>query len=376
MSAIPSQREIRGIVQDMKDGNMDTNLRFGRKPQWDQETKKMFILTLLEGKIPIDPISVSNKNKKDRVINGNNRLRAIASFVNNEYCVECLQDDVIHYYYYSEIPETIRQIAKRFNRSHVLTHDQRMAFDRHNIHLNVRNNLNENDEIHWYRTMNKNMKPHTEGQLLTTILCCPDTDNKPFVDSFFKRFPQIKSRFGETEHPDDNDSVGIRLSEKFDIDINLSDEDNKDKRETAMLSLAQIHNLVVNGHSYDNGFKGEFDEATANINYNQFLEILEMMDMTDDFKDYLHSYPSSRSFVPNIWTAPFLLGNIAWTIANKKQDGIDAWNKFLDGCTRDRIENTYIAGDEMTSRRKMKNSSGRKYEVAWECVYQWYSERE
>lgn len=378
----PTIRELRVIVQDLKDGRIDTNTRFGRKPQWKDEHKKKFIETLLEGNIPVDAVSVSAVDGIDRCINGNNRMRAILSFANNEYGIDVVEEGDggrVHTYYYSAVPDFERNNPRRNRFCHVLPVGIKSTFDRYPMHMNIRRGLTEEDEVHWYTSMNKNMKRHTPGQILLTTLCVPDDETVPFVDTLIAAFPQIKPRINMPSAEGDSASVGIRLAELFDVDVDVVDERGFDKNEDTLLSLACVHNLIATGKPYDHGFKGEFDRDIVNENYRKLMSVFDGLSFSEEMRNYFkESASSSKKFLPKVWSAAFVLGPIAWSIANGKEGAVDIWRAFLEYAHEERFELTYITGDEhsrdaLTKRRRLPDSSATKYSIAWDRVLQWYT---
>lgn len=369
-------REIGDIVQHLRSGRIDTSTRFGRKPQWKDDQKKKFIETLLEGNIPVDAVSISQVSGIDRCINGNNRMRALLDFAENRYGIDILDEEGHkHVYYYSVIPEFERANPKRNRTAHILPDLIREAFDRYPLHMNVRNNLTESQEVDWYRKMNKNMAPHSPGQILVTILCNPDEDNETFVTSMLTKFPQVKVRVNEPITDEDAEQPGGILADLFGVDIDILDTENKDKKEYTIMSIACIHNLMVNGKPYHNGFQGTFDEATVEANYEKLMEIFEDLTFSEETKEYFREGVSSgKKFLPTVWSPSFMLGPIAWSIATNKPDAVRVWGQFLTDVTQQKFEDTYIMGvtdddkNEFTKRRKMADSSPRKYEIAWERV--------
>lgn len=380
----PMIREMRVIIQDLREGRINTNTRFGRKPQWKIDQSKKFIETLLEGSIPVDAISISSVGGIDRCINGNNRMRAILSFANNEFGVEAKEsehDERPYTYYYSAVPEFEATNSRRSRFCKVLPTTVKNVFDRYPMHMNIRNGLTEQEETTWYTTMNKNMKRHTPGQILVTTMCVPDEKSAPFVDSLIVMFPQVKPRISLPVDENDADSVGVRLAEVFDIDIDIIDQHGNDKNEATLLSIACIHNLVVNGHPFDERFKGDFDHDRMISNYHKLFQVFNGIELSYDVLSYFKESASSlKKFLPKIWSPSFLLGPIAWSIATEKDNAVQIWRTFLENSTENLFEVTYITGegddrDALTKRRKMTDSSVQKYSIAWERVLQWYASR-
>ena len=380
----PMIREMRVIIQDLRDGRINTNTRFGRKPQWKIDQNKKFIETLLEGSIPVDAISISAVDGIDRCINGNNRMRALLSFANNEFGIEAketFEDERPYTYYYSTVPEFEATNSRRSRFCKVLPTNIKNAFDRYPMHMNIRNGLTEQEEALWYTTMNKNMKRHTPGHILVTTLCVPDEKSAPFVDSLIVMFPQVKPRINLPVHETDVESVGISLAEVFDVDIDVLDQRGNDKNEDTLLAIACIHNLMVNGKPFDERFKGEFQHDQMIANYRSLLQVFDGIGLSHDLLNYFKESASTvKKFLPKIWSPSFLLGPIAWSIANNKENAVHIWRTFLENATETLFETTYITGegddrDVLTKRRKMADSSPTKYSIAWERVLQWYATR-
>jgi hypothetical protein len=210
-------------------------------------------------------------------------------------------------------------------------------------------------------------------------MCVPDEDTAPFVETLISAFPQVKPRINVPSSEDDDTSIGVRLAELFDVDVDVVDEHGLDKNEDTLLSLACIHNLIATGKPYDHGFKGEFDRATTLANYDKLMSVFEGLEFADETKNYFkESASSSKKFLPKVWSSAFVLGPIAWSIANGKEQAVDIWKAFLRGANEARFELTYITGDEhdrdaLTKRRRLPDSSWTKYSTAWEKVVEWYA---
>ena len=378
----PINRPIRHVIQDLNDDRIYTKTSFGRKPQWKNEHKKKFIETLLEGNVPVDSISISHVGNSDRCINGNNRMRAILSFSRNEFGVDVLdgsEDKRVYTYYYSDVPEIERNNPRRNRFCKVLPSAIKDTFDQYPINMNIRYGLTEKEEVDWYKNMNKNIMPHKKGHILLTQLCHPEDEEKPFVDSLFSNFPQLKSRLSIPSSSEDDNSVGFTLVDLFDVGFEVIDVDGHDKNEETLKAIACIHNLVSTGKTYDGEFQGDFNLARMQDNYAKLMNVFEGIEFSENTLNYFkESCSAQKKFLPKIWSPSFLLGPVAWSIANNKENAIEVWKRFIQNCSKELIELTYIEGDEttcdeLTKRRKQSDSSLTKYSTAWEKVLQWYN---
>jgi hypothetical protein len=309
-------------------------------------------------------------------------MRAILSFSKNEFGVDVLdgsEDKRIHTYYYSAVPEIEINNPRRNRFCHVLPQAVKDTFDQYPINMNIRYGLTKREEVDWYKNMNKNIMRHTKGHILLTQLCLPDDETQPFVDSLIYNFPQIKPRLSIAASPEDDTSVGFTLVELFDVGFDVVDVDGYDKNEEVLKAIACIHNLISTGKTYDGEFQGDFNLLKTNDNYVKFMNVFEGIVFSEHTLNYFKESSSlQKKFLPKIWSPSFLLGPIGWSIANNKENAIEVWRGFLQNCSKELIELTYIEGDETTSdeltkRRKKADSEISKYSSAWDKVLQWYN---
>ncbi len=369
--AAPVERELRSVIQDLRDSIIDTNLRYGRKNQWKPDQQKRYIIALLTGKLRTDPVAISRRSGvtkgSDRAVNGNNRFRTKLAFVSNKFGVESLSADPkdlrMHTYYYSEIPSSEMEKPRRRNLVHVLPDAIRMKFDRYPVLFTIREGLSEKDEIQWYKELNTSTVVHTEGHLLKAMIC-DETD--PFVNPFLSTFPVIKPIIGEAITDEDDDSLGTFLQELVGCSPELSDE--RDVKEQSLISLAVIYNLLVNGHGYDDRFRGEFSADNLKRNSQTMREIFERVSCSIDFKTEWVSPVNKKPFQMRIWSARYILGPMAWSIATNQPGAVDIWVAFLNQARSGSVDAKWL-----TPLAQMSGKSDEKadtYKTIWKFITQ------
>ena len=331
----PVERELRAVITDLRDGVIDTNLRYGRKQQWKSGQQQRYIIALLEGKVRTDPVAISRRPGivvgSDRAVNGNNRFRTKRAFVDNGFGVEMRSSDPddhrLHTYYYDTIPAFETGNPRRRNLVHVLPTSVRLKFDRYPILFTIREGLSEREEIAWYEELNTNTVVHSEGHLLKARIC---NSEDPFVNPFLATFPVIKSSINEPIVDADVESLGSFLTEIAGYQPELMDE--RDKKEHALLSLAIIYNLLVNGMPYDGKFHGEFSNDNLVRNVQKMRDILTRALCSEEFKTEWASPVNRKPFQTRFWSARYLLGAMAWSIATNQPGVADIWVNFLGLC--------------------------------------------
>lgn len=337
---LPSPRELRNVVQDLRSGRIFTGTRFGRKQQWKLEQSQRYINTLLEQRFQVDAISISritiNGRTVDRAINGNNRLRSILKFVNNEFGIHHEVNGRTHIFYYDRVPETVLEKPSQRNIAHVLPSEYKNAFDNFSILFNSREGLTEAEEIEWYKELNTNMVSHTDGHLLISELCIPSEVN----DLFLETFPSMKSRIGVEPSDSDVDSLGTFLEELSGVTPNPLDE--TDKKEEIVLGLAIIFNLILNGHTYEKGFKGEVNRNILERNCELIRDVFRRSSISEEMLEEFDSRVSRKQFQQRFWQPRYLLGPIAWSIATQQPGASEVWVQFLSQCRSGTIERVYL----------------------------------
>lgn len=352
---------IRQFVGDYIAGRYNFKLPFQRKPQWKQSEKSEWIRALLMG-ILMDPLSISLRGRHKRGINGGNRARATVDYTLNRFPMDITYHGTTYHLWFSEVPNQYREgRTARFH--NVLPAEFREAkFLDRDLHLNIRQNLTDHEEVEWYENMNRNMKSHTKGQLLVSKLCKEIDD--PFVVSILELFPVLKTRIQMPLSDFDENALGVHLADIFNIEPNPMDE--RDIREDYVLALATYVNLLANGRPYNDGFVGECDTSVVRRNVDTLLEIFDGLPISEGMYSEFHSPSSSKKqFIPKIWAPSYLLGPICWSIGKQKENVIQVWRSFITRCAPNTIASTYL--DE-TDDAHLDDTSVRKYETAWNNV--------
>jgi hypothetical protein len=368
--AVPMPIAIRTVIQDMESGRIDTSLRFGRKNQWKTEQRQRYILRLLEGRFHPDPVAISRKiiggRRVDRAINGNNRFRCVRDFRANRFGVPVKDDGGrTHTIYYSEIPAEELERSGRSAFVHVLPPVHRDAFDDYPLLFNVREGLTEQDEISWYQELNTNMVAHSPGHILVARLCA-ETENS-IISRMLATFPVIKTRIGEPAGPNDEESLGAYLIERSGAVFNIMDE--RDKRENLLLSHTILFNLLANGNTFDEKFRGqEPDEETLERTCTAMRRILDTAVLSDDLIDEWRGAARMKPYQPLFWYPPYLLGPMAWSLATQQPGASDKWIRFLSRCVGGTIDAAYM--NEMREKKYDDLKVG-KYSEAYEAMAAW-----
>lgn len=354
--AIMERIPIRHLVADVSAGRYQLNLPFQRKPQWKLSMKQKWIIDLILGGQP-DGLAVSRRGNISRGINGANRIRAIISFVNNQYSIPIGK----YLVWFSAIPQEHADGKKR-NIQKVLSHDARERLLEFRIGATIRNGLNDAEEIKWYRDMNVNMVAHSKGQILVSELFGQECR---FSENVLRVFPVLKDRFNLAYDPEDDDSLGTFLAEKLGVQANPMHED--DIKEYFTMTIANIFNLLVNGKTYDAGWAGAMDTDVMRGNAYIFRAIFEDLELSPQFQAELVSPSDSkkRKFVPNAWICSYLLGPIAWSIGNLRPNVVATWRDFLSRCNANTIFTTY---QDEVNKLKDEDAVAKKYRIAWDRV--------
>jgi len=365
----PVEREVRTVIQDLRDGMIDTNLRFGRKNQWKEDQQKRYISVLLLGELRTDPVAISRRSGvtrgSDRAVNGNNRFRTLLAFVSNKFGIEALSGDPTdprqHTYYYNQIPAQELETPRRRNLVHVLPDAVRMKFDRYPILFTMREGLSEKEEIDWYKELNTSTVVHTEGHLLKAMIC-DETD--PFVNPFLSTFPVIKHIINEPTTDEDDYSLGTFLQELVGCSPELADE--RDKKEDTLVSLAVIYNLLINGKPFDRVFQGEFSQENLAKNVQTMKEIFQRATCSETFRSEWVSPVFRQNFLMRFWSPKYILGPMAWSIATNQPGVVDIWVSFLNEAIIGSVDARWLEPlSKKVGRSKEKVST---YEEIWKLM--------
>jgi hypothetical protein len=351
---------VRQFIPDYRSGRYNFDLPFQRKPQWKQSEKSAWIRAFLKG-ILMDPLSISQRGREKRGINGGNRARATVDYEANRFPMDIVANGQTYHYWFNEIPPQFRDGHRaRFHR--ILNNRAQERFYETDLSFNVRINLTDQEEVEWYVNMNKNQKSHTKGQLLISQLC-QDTDN-PFVMATTDLFPPLKTRIQVRLTPDDDNSLCTRLSMIFDVDPNPMDE--RDEREDFAMALATYTNLLANGSPYNAGFVGTCDRDVLNRNIVTLCDIFDGITFSEAMlMEFKEPSSSKKQFISRIWSPAYLLGPICWSIGNQKEHVVRIWREFLMRCMPNTIASTYL---NETDALHLDDTSTRKYKTAWENV--------
>lgn len=104
---------INDFVEWDKAGQLELNPRFQRRPVWTDKAKSFLIDTILRGK-PIpkvfirQKINVSTKTSTREVVDGQQRLRTILTFVKDGFLVNTRHNDLLGGRYFSQLPEDVQ----------------------------------------------------------------------------------------------------------------------------------------------------------------------------------------------------------------------------------------------------------------------------
>ena len=354
--------EIGNVMEQYRNRRLRFDLPFQRKGVWKLVQKEAWIKALICNVMP-DPIAVSKRGADRRGINGGNRIRAIAAFMNNEFSITLTFQARKYNMWWLRVPETVPLRNARFNLA--MTEEMRTSFIEKKLYIHVRKDLTDEQEKSWYREMNKNMVAHSKGHLLIVHLC--DTDNV-FAAALLRMFPILKARIGEAAAPDDEHSLYEFVANTFGLgdEQELTPNDDADTNEDVPLALARIFNMLATGSPYKDEFKGDFDAARLADNETKMRDILGGFSPSLEMKVEMSAPSSSKKKrLPNAYAPGYLLGPIAWSIGNDKPDVVNTWRRFLANISPGVIHDTYA---ESNNEDHKDDANSSKYSFAWEAV--------
>lgn len=368
--AIPVPREIRTVNEDLLTGRINTRLRFGRKQQWTDEQSMEYLKVLLQRRFQVDPVAISRKQNpdgtiEDRAINGNNRLRTIRKYMNNELFILLDSDDGVHHcVFYDRVPDGLPNHIR--NKAQVLPLVLRNRFNSTQILFNIREGLTEEQEREWYHLLNTNIKPHTDGHLLISELC---DDTNDVVNELLRSFSQLKTRVEAEPEDTDDDCIGMYLENISRIELNPNDAE--DKKDYIVLSVTSIFNQLWTGNSYKKGFCGDsFNVEDLRRNTRALREIFENVVLSEDLLAEFAGAVAQKPGLKRFWDPRYLLGPIAWSIVNRpRQEVLDTWIPFLSDYRSGRIDQTYF--EPIRNTPAHYGDIPKNYEAAWNLVRQW-----
>jgi hypothetical protein len=368
--AIPVPREIRTVNEDLQTGRINTRVRFGRKQQWTDEQSMEYIKVLLKRSFQVDPVAISRKMKvdgtiEDRAINGNNRLRTIRKFMNNDIYILIESDDSVnHCVFYDRIPDALPNHIR--TKAQVLPLTLRNRFSSTQILFNIREGLTEEQEREWYHLLNTNIKPHTDGHLLISTLC---DDTNRVVNELLRAFSQLKSRVEAEPEDTDDECIGVYLENISGIELDPNDP--VDKKDYVVLSVTSIFNQLWNGNAYEKGFGGEtFNPEDLRRNARILREIFENVVLSEDLLAEFAGAVPMKPGLKRFWSPQYLLAPMAWSIVNRpRQEVLDTWIPFLTNYRAGRIDQTYF--EPIRSSPAHYGDKTKNYETAWGLVRAW-----
>jgi len=366
--SLPAPRPIRQVVAELASGRINTNTRYGRKHQWKSDESERYIKTLLKGDTLTDPISIGRHTVAGRTtepaINGNNRLRSLRKFVNNQLGVRAADESGrICTYYYSEIPPMEARATARV-RPRLLSDAHRNAFEDYPILFNCRPDLTEAQEIAWYRELNTSLHAHTNGHLLVADICEPASPvMRPFSDALLAHFPAVKERISEPYTPEDASSLGAFLAEISHCEPNFLNAD--DKRENVLLAHATIANLLVNGVPYKDEWKGAFNSDALAENVDSMRRIFSESTISEEMLAEWNTPVKNKPYTQMFYFPSYLLGPIAWSLGKRQPDAVATWVRFLTMARPQVIAEVY--GDSLAD-LKYDDANAKKYQFAWDRV--------
>jgi len=357
---------IRTVVDDFTIGRLRFNLPFQRKGVWKISQKEAWISALFRNVMP-DPIAVSKRDTDfgtdKRGINGGNRIRAIASFMNNEFSISLTIQERKYNMWWLRVPEVVTPRNARFHFAMPAAFRER--FLEKELHFHIREGLTDEQEKSWYREMNKNMVAHSKGHLLIVHLCDPAN---VFAAALLRMFPILKARIMDAVAPEDAVSLYEFIVDTFDLgeDQELKPNDDADTNEDVPLALARIFNMLVNGSPYNDEFKGDFDGAKLAENEQKMRDILGAFRPSPEMKLEMSAPSSSKKKrLPNAYAPAYLLGPIAWSIGTDKPDVVNTWRRFLANVSEGVIRETYARANNDVHK---DDANSTKYSFAWEAV--------
>ena len=353
---------VRHFVSDFNANRYNFRTRYQRKPVWRRPQKSEWVLALLKH-TPVDPLSISIRGREKRGVNGGNRARATVDYVANRFPMEVVVDKVTYYYWFSQVPESKEVRGTGNPRYHrVLPAPAQERYLEAPLYLNIRTNLSESDEIEWYINMNKNQKAHSKGTLLNAKIC--QHPNDTWVIELLRNFSHVKPRFQIPLSEEDEGSLASRLETVAGCSVDTNDE--RDEREDNVLTAATLLNLLANGQTYKDDFRGRIDMEVLEQNIAMVLAIFEGYEASAQMKEEFASPSTSKKpFQSKFWSCAYLLGPIFWSVAHKKENVVAIWREFLRVCTVNMINTIYLT--EINDRHDGDDVVA-KYQVAWERV--------
>ena len=353
---------IRSLMLQYQELELRFDLRFQRKGVWKIAQKQAWIAALFRN-VMTDPIAISEHGLEKRGINGGNRIRAIAAFMNNEFSIQLKLQCRTYNMWWQRVPDSVAPRNARLNL--VMPVDFQRVFLRKELNIHIRAGLTERQEKDWYREMNKNMVSHKEGHLLIVQLC--DEENV-FAAALLRSFPILKARVGEPAAAEDEGSLYEFIAETFALgdEQELKPNDDADTNEDVPLALARIFNMLANGSTYHHEFKGDFDEATFAENEAKMRNIFGAFHPSPDMKLEMSAASSTqKKRLPKAYAPAYLLGPIAWSIGTGKPDVVNTWRRFLANISPGVIHETYA---ESNNKVHGGDEATKKYMLAWEAV--------
>lgn len=353
---------IRAIMDDFRAGRLRFDLRFQRKGVWKHVQKEAWIAALLRNVMP-DPIAVSKRGGDRRGINGGNRIRAIAAFMNNDFSIQVVVQNRKYSMWWDRVPDSVAPRNARYN--FVMPAGFRESFLDKDLFTNLREGLTDRQEKDWYRDMNKNMVAHSKGHLLIVQLC---DEESVFAASLLRSFPILKARVGEPAEPEDEHSLYEFIANTFGLgdEQELTPNDDGDTNEDVPLALAHIFNMLATGSPYKDEFKGDFHPARLADNEAKMRDILDAFHPSPEMKVEMSAPSSSKKKrLPNAYAPAYLLGPIAWSIGTDKPDVVNTWRRFLANISPGVIRDTYA---ESNNEDHKDDANSSKYSFAWEAV--------
>ena len=353
---------IRSIMLNYQARRLRFNLNFQRKGVWKIAQKQAWISALFRNVMP-DPIAVSKRGADNRGINGGNRIRAIYSFMNNEFSIQIEIQGRKYYIWWDSVPAFVAPRNARFNLA--MPEEFRESFLDKDLYMHVREGLTDQQEKDWYRDMNKNTVQHSKGHLLVVHLC---DEANAFAAALLRSFPILKARVGEPVAPEDEHSLYEFIAGTFGLgdEQELKPNDDADTNEDVPLALARIFNMLANGSPYKDEFKGEFDGDKIAENEGKMRAIITGFVPSPEMKIEMSAPSSSKKKrLPNAYAPGYLLGPIAWSIGTDKPDVVNTWRRFLANISPGVIDATYA---DSNSEEHKDDANSSKYSSAWEAV--------
>ena len=90
--------------------------------------------------------------------------------------------------------------------------------------------------------------------------------------------------------------------------------------------------------------------------------------ISNELKQEMASPTRGKPYLPRLYDPGYLLGPMAWSIANNEPRAQEIWIEFLSQCNVNDIDEVYVKD---VSKFKHGDESKQKYEKAWQKVVEY-----